>query len=100
MCVLKERTCRLLLGAIHALLGLIRFACLIAATQPIARFLKKPSVVQTCDRLTGGMFVVASFRSDDALEPGDLAFRSIETFVASLSRRISHRVRPAINSVD
>jgi threonine/homoserine/homoserine lactone efflux protein len=47
----------LLLGAIHALLGLIWFACLIAATQPIARFLKRPPVVQTCDRLTGGMFI-------------------------------------------
>jgi threonine/homoserine/homoserine lactone efflux protein len=47
----------LLLGAIHALLGLIWFACLIAATRPIARFLAKPSVVQACDRLTGGMFL-------------------------------------------
>jgi len=47
----------LLLGAIHALLGLIWFACLIAATRPIARFLARPSVVQVCDRLTGGMFV-------------------------------------------
>jgi threonine/homoserine/homoserine lactone efflux protein len=47
----------LLLGAIHAFLGLIWFACLIAATRPLARFLAKPSVVQMCDRLTGGMFV-------------------------------------------
>src|SRR6202034_4127043 len=47
----------LLLGAIHAFLGLIWFACLIAATRPIARFLAKPPVVQACDRLTGGMFV-------------------------------------------
>jgi threonine/homoserine/homoserine lactone efflux protein len=47
----------LLLGAIHAVLGLIWFGCLIAATRPIARFLRKPPVVQTCDRLTGGMFV-------------------------------------------
>ena len=47
----------LLLGAIHALLGLIWFACLIAATRPIAQFLRKPSFVQACDRLTGGMFV-------------------------------------------
>jgi threonine/homoserine/homoserine lactone efflux protein len=47
----------LLLGAIHAFLGLTWFACLIAATRPIARFLAKPSVVQLCDRLTGGMFV-------------------------------------------
>jgi threonine/homoserine/homoserine lactone efflux protein len=47
----------LLLGAIHALLGIIWFGCLILATRPVARFLQKPPVVQTCDRLTGGMFV-------------------------------------------
>jgi threonine/homoserine/homoserine lactone efflux protein len=47
----------LLLGAIHAFLGLVWFSCLIAATRPIARFLAKPSVVQACDRLTGAMFV-------------------------------------------
>jgi threonine/homoserine/homoserine lactone efflux protein len=47
----------LLLGAIHALLGLIWFGCLIIATRPLARFLEKPSVVQNCDRLTGGMFM-------------------------------------------
>lgn len=47
----------LMLGAIHALLGLIWFACLIAATRPIASWLKKPIVVQACDRLTGGVFI-------------------------------------------
>jgi len=47
----------LLLGAIHAALGLIWFTCLIIATRPLARLLARPSVVQTCDRLTGGMFV-------------------------------------------
>lgn len=47
----------LLLGAIHALLGLVWFASLIAATQPIARFLGRPAVVQACDRLTGAMFI-------------------------------------------
>jgi threonine/homoserine/homoserine lactone efflux protein len=47
----------LLLGAIHALLGLIWFMCLIAATRPIADFLKRPVIVQACDRLTGGVFV-------------------------------------------
>jgi threonine/homoserine/homoserine lactone efflux protein len=47
----------LLLGAIHAFLGLIWFACLIAATRPIAGLLAKPSIVQACDRLTGAMFV-------------------------------------------
>jgi threonine/homoserine/homoserine lactone efflux protein len=48
----------LLLGAIHAFLGLAWFSCLIGATRPIARFLAKPSVVQACDRLTGAMFVL------------------------------------------
>jgi threonine/homoserine/homoserine lactone efflux protein len=47
----------LLLGAIHAVLGIIWFACLILATRPIARFLHEPRVVQSCDRLTGGMFL-------------------------------------------
>jgi threonine/homoserine/homoserine lactone efflux protein len=47
----------LLLGAIHAALGLIWFACLITATHPLARLLARPVVVQTMDRLTGGLFV-------------------------------------------
>jgi threonine/homoserine/homoserine lactone efflux protein len=47
----------LLLGAIHAILGLLWFGCLILATRPIARLLRKPAVVQTCDRVTGGLFV-------------------------------------------
>ena len=47
----------LLLGAIHAALGLIWFTSLIVATRPLASFLRRPRVVQTCDRLTGGMFV-------------------------------------------
>jgi threonine/homoserine/homoserine lactone efflux protein len=47
----------LLLGAIHALLGLIWFSCLIAATRPIADFLQRSAVVESCDRLTGGVFV-------------------------------------------
>ncbi len=46
-----------LLGAIHALLGLLWFACLILATRPVVRFLRQPRVVQACDRVTGGMFV-------------------------------------------
>ena len=47
----------LLLGAIHAALGLIWFSCLIIATRPLTRLLQRPSVVATCDRVTGGMFV-------------------------------------------
>jgi threonine/homoserine/homoserine lactone efflux protein len=47
----------LMLGAIHAVLGLLWFACLIAATRPLARFLRRPAVVRACDRITGGVFV-------------------------------------------
>jgi threonine/homoserine/homoserine lactone efflux protein len=46
-----------LLAAIHVLLGLIWFAALIAATVPVSRFLRKPRVVKTLDRVTGGVFV-------------------------------------------
>jgi threonine/homoserine/homoserine lactone efflux protein len=52
----------LLLAAIHALLGLIWFALLILATQPIAGALRKPKVVQTLDRLTGGVFILFGAR--------------------------------------
>jgi threonine/homoserine/homoserine lactone efflux protein len=48
----------LLLGAIHAMLGLIWFACLILATRPIARLLRIPAAVRTCDRVTGAIFVL------------------------------------------
>ena len=47
----------LLLGVIHAILGVTWFGCLIAATRPLTRVLQRPRVVVSCDRLTGGMFV-------------------------------------------
>ena len=47
----------LMLAAIHSVLGVIWFSCLIAATRPISRFLRRPAVVRGCDRVTGGMFV-------------------------------------------
>ena len=47
----------LLLGAIHALLGLIWFACLIIATRSLAGFLRRPTMVRACDRVTGAVFV-------------------------------------------
>jgi len=47
----------LLLGAIHAVLGVIWFACLITATQPLSRLLRRPAVVVSLDRLTGGLFI-------------------------------------------
>lgn len=52
----------LLLGAIHALLGLIWFACLIMATRPICVFLRRRVVIQSCDRLTGAVFVAFGLR--------------------------------------
>jgi threonine/homoserine/homoserine lactone efflux protein len=47
----------LLLGAIHAVLGVVWFACLISATQPIAQLLRRPTIVTSLDRLTGGLFI-------------------------------------------
>ena len=47
----------LLLAGVHAALTLIWFAALIALTVPLGRRLQQPRVVQTLDRLTGGVFV-------------------------------------------
>lgn len=47
----------LLLGVIHAMLGLFWFACLVAATRPLATWLRQARVVRACDRLTGLMFI-------------------------------------------
>jgi threonine/homoserine/homoserine lactone efflux protein len=47
----------LMLGAIQVLLDLIWFACLIAATRPTSAFIRRPAVVQACDRLTGGVLI-------------------------------------------
>lgn len=46
-----------LLAALHALMGVVWFGLLIIATRPIARTLKRPSVVRRLDRLTGVVFV-------------------------------------------
>jgi threonine/homoserine/homoserine lactone efflux protein len=48
----------ILLAAIHAGLGLFWFVALIAATRPIARALRRPKVIRTLDRLTGGLFIL------------------------------------------
>ncbi len=47
----------LLLGAIHAVLGVLWFASLILATQPLARWLRRKAIVTALDRLTGGLFI-------------------------------------------
>jgi threonine/homoserine/homoserine lactone efflux protein len=46
-----------LLGGIHALLGLIWFGCLIVAIRPLSRLLREPRTVMACDRVTGGVFL-------------------------------------------
>ena len=46
-----------LLAGLHVVMGLIWFACLIAATQPIATALKRPAVVRWLDRATGAVFL-------------------------------------------
>jgi len=51
-----------LLGAIHALLGLIWFILLIAATRPLMQLLRRPAVVKILNRITGGIFIAFSAR--------------------------------------
>jgi RhtB (resistance to homoserine/threonine) family protein len=46
-----------LLASLHVVMGLVWFACLIAATQPIATALKRPAVVRWLDRATGVVFL-------------------------------------------
>ena len=47
----------LMLGLIHALQGVIWFACLIMATRSLSRWLQRPGVVTWLDRATGGLFL-------------------------------------------
>jgi|SRR5579883_2494071 len=46
-----------LLAVLHAVMGMMWFALLIMATRPIARALKRPSVVRRLDRVTGVVFL-------------------------------------------
>jgi threonine/homoserine/homoserine lactone efflux protein len=46
-----------LLAAVHAVLGALWFAALIAATSPLKRWLERASVVRWLDRLSGAVFV-------------------------------------------
>jgi len=47
----------LLLAGIHVLITLIWFSVLIALTVPLGRFLTRPPVVRTLDRMTGCVFI-------------------------------------------
>jgi len=51
-----------LLAALHAVMGLVWFAALIAATRPVAGALQKAAVVRWLDRLTGGVFLAFGLR--------------------------------------
>ena len=50
------------LAAIHAVLGVLWFAVLIAATRPLAEVLKRGPVVRWLDRVTGGVFLAFGAR--------------------------------------
>jgi threonine/homoserine/homoserine lactone efflux protein len=52
----------MLLGAIHALLGLLWFICLIAAMGPLSRWMRSPRVVRALDRATGVVFIAFGAR--------------------------------------
>ncbi|MGS1107078.1 LysE family translocator [Achromobacter anxifer] len=47
----------LLLAGIHALLGILWFGVLVAATRPLARWLARPAVMRGLDRMTGAVFI-------------------------------------------
>jgi len=51
-----------LLATMHAVMGLLWFAALIAATRPIAGVLQRAAVVRWLDRLTGGLFLAFGVR--------------------------------------
>ena len=47
----------ILLGAIHAAMGLAWFALMISAIRPLTEWMRRPKVIKSLDRLTGGIFV-------------------------------------------
>ncbi|MBO1111143.1 LysE family translocator [Bordetella petrii] len=47
----------LLLAGLHALMGVLWFAVLVAATRPLARWLQHPAVMRGLDGLTGTVFL-------------------------------------------
>lgn len=50
------------LAAIHAALGLVWFAVLIAATDRVSAQLRRPAILRAMDRLTGGLFLLFGAR--------------------------------------
>ncbi|MFJ1298747.1 LysE family translocator [Pseudomonadota bacterium AL_CKDN230030165-1A_HGKHYDSX7] len=52
----------LLLAVLHAAMGVLWFALLVAATRPVAGWLARPAVARGLDRMTGGIFIAFGLR--------------------------------------
>lgn len=52
----------LLLAAVHAIVGMLWFVLLVAATRPLARWLSRPAVTRGLDRVTGAVFIAFGLR--------------------------------------
>jgi threonine/homoserine/homoserine lactone efflux protein len=50
------------LAMIHVLIGTLWSSTMIAATRPLSRWLQRPAVVRTLDRLTGTVFIAFAVR--------------------------------------
>lgn len=51
-----------LLALVHIALSVVWFAALTAATVPLGRALRRPNVIKTLDRVTGGLFIAFGSR--------------------------------------
>lgn len=52
----------LLLAVVHAVVGMLWFVLLVAATRPVARWLSRPAVTRGLDRVTGAVFIAFGLR--------------------------------------
>ncbi|WP_373981739.1 LysE family translocator [Achromobacter sp. JD417] len=52
----------LLLATVHAIVGMLWFVLLVAATRPLARWLSRPAVTRGLDRVTGAVFIAFGLR--------------------------------------
>ena len=51
-----------LLALVHIALSVMLFAALTAATVPLGRALRRPTIIKTLDRITGGLFIAFGLR--------------------------------------
>lgn len=52
----------LVLATVHAIVGMLWFILLVAATRPLARWLSRPAVTRGLDRVTGAVFIAFGLR--------------------------------------